>query len=58
MRIVCAAAYAGAMGASLVEMLAGGAAVQGRTSISLRDYVTEMTAGGFPGMRHLDGRAL
>lgn len=43
---------------SLVEMLAGGAAVQGRTSISLRDYVTEMTAGGFPGMRHLDGRAL
>lgn len=43
---------------SLAELLAGGAAVQGRTSISLRDYVTEMTAGGFPGMRHLEGRAL
>lgn len=43
---------------SLTELLAGGAAVQGRTSVSLRDYVTEMTAGGFPGMRHLDGRSL
>jgi predicted AAA+ superfamily ATPase len=43
---------------SMADMLAGRAEVRGRTAVSLRDYVSEMTAGGFPGMRHLEGRAL
>jgi uncharacterized protein len=43
---------------SLVDLLAGTADVGGRTTMGLRDYVDELLAGGFPGMRHLDGRAL
>ncbi len=43
---------------SLATLLAGGRAVSGRTEIALADYVEEMIKGGFPGLRHLDGRAL
>ena len=32
--------------------------IAGRTGLILTDYVDEIVAGGFPGMRHLTGRAL
>ncbi len=43
---------------SMAALLAGSVHVGGRTKLSLRDYVDEILAGGFPGMRHLTGRAL
>jgi predicted AAA+ superfamily ATPase len=43
---------------AMAELLAGSASIGGRTTFSLRDYVAEIVAGGFPGMRHLEGRAL
>lgn len=42
---------------SFADLLAGEASVGGRTSFDLAGYTEEMTAGGFPGMRHLPGRA-
>ena len=33
-------------------------AVGGRSELGLADYVAEIAAGGFPGLRHLEGRAL
>lgn len=42
---------------SLAALLDGSAAVSGTTSIGLADYTAEMLLGGFPGMRHLTGRA-
>ena len=32
--------------------------IEGRTEISLQDYTDEILASGFPGLRHLSGRAL
>lgn len=32
--------------------------ISGRSSVTLADYTRELVAGGFPGMRRLDGRAL
>ena len=43
---------------SLADLLAGGGAVAGRTALSLVDYVDEIVSSGFPGLRHLRGRAL
>jgi predicted AAA+ superfamily ATPase len=43
---------------AMADILAGAAHIAGRTTFTLRDYVIEMLAGGFPGMRHLSGRAL
>lgn len=43
---------------SLAAMLSGQAEIRGRTEIELGRYVEEMVAGGFPGLRHLTGRAL
>ena len=43
---------------SLAALMSGSRAVGGRTQISLPDYVAEMVTGGFPGLRHLEGRAL
>jgi predicted AAA+ superfamily ATPase len=44
---------------SLAELLDGSRPmVRGRCPLRLADYAREITAGGFPGMRHLDGRAL
>lgn len=43
---------------SLAALLAGTADVAGRTTIDVRRYVDEMLASGFPGLRHLTGRAL
>lgn len=44
---------------SLGEMLRGRRPpIRGRSSVALADYVDEILAGGFPGMRHLTGRAL
>ena len=43
---------------SLAALLGGNGDVGGRTEIALADYVAEMVAGGFPGLRHLEGRAL
>ena len=43
---------------STAALLAGDAPITGRTQLSLREYVHEILVGGFPGMRHLDGRAL
>lgn len=43
---------------SLSALLRGDRAVAGRTEVGLSDYVAEMVAGGFPGLRHLSGRAL
>lgn len=42
---------------SLAGLLGGSTRVVGRTNLGLRDYVEEMLAGGFPGLRHLDGSA-
>ena len=44
---------------SFADLIAGTAtAVRGACPMSLTDYVEEIIAGGFPGMRHLTGRAL
>lgn len=43
---------------SLAALLAGSGDVGGRTEVVLADYVAEMVASGFPGLRHLEGRAL
>ena len=44
---------------SLKSLLSGHPeSVQGETSIGLADYVREMVTSGFPGIRHLTGRAL
>lgn len=43
---------------SLAGLLAGDGEVSGRTELSLRDYTEEIVRSGFPGLRHLDGRAL
>jgi len=43
---------------SLAELLQGNTNVNGRTTIALTDYVQEILAGGLPGLRHLEGRAL
>lgn len=43
---------------SLAALLAGNGDVGGRTEVALADYVAEMVDGGFPGLRHLEGRAL
>jgi predicted AAA+ superfamily ATPase len=42
---------------SLSSLIDGGADIGGRTSVGLAAYTDEMLAGGFPGMRHLPGRA-
>jgi hypothetical protein len=44
---------------SLRELLGGASpAVPGRADVSLRQYVSEIVASGFPGLRRLEGRAL
>lgn len=44
---------------SLGKLLSGERApVEGETDVSLDTYVTEIVASGFPGLRHLTGRAL
>jgi uncharacterized protein len=44
---------------SLAELLHGGRPdLVGKTATSLEDYTEEIAASGFPGFRHLDGRAL
>lgn len=45
-------------GVSLGALLAGDAETGGRCHLSLRDYTDEIVASGFPGVRHLTGRAL
>ena len=47
-----------ANGVSLGALLRGDAAVEGRCALTLSDYTGEIVAGGFPGLRHLTGRAL
>lgn len=42
---------------SMSALLAGDGHIGGRTSMGLSEYVNEMLAGGFPGMRHLPDRA-
>lgn len=42
---------------SMAELLDGVAPVGGRTRLTIADYVEEITASGFPGMRHLSERA-
>lgn len=42
---------------SLASLLAGDRAVVGTTGFGISDYVEEILAGGFPGLRHLTGRA-
>lgn len=42
--------------ASLLQSGAG--TIEGETSLVLADYVREMVVSGFPGFRHLTGRAL
>jgi predicted AAA+ superfamily ATPase len=44
---------------SLAGLLTGDQApVRGATNLTVRDYTDEIVASGFPGMRHLTGRAL
>jgi predicted AAA+ superfamily ATPase len=46
-------------GVSFRELVAGRAAIEGRTALTLADYAEyaeEICAGGFPAMRHLSGR--
>ncbi len=43
-------------GVSFRELLAGHAAIEGRTDLTLADYAEEIVASGFPAMRHLSGR--
>lgn len=45
-------------GVSVGALLRGEAQVGGRCTLTLRDYTDEIVRGGFPGMRHLTGRAL
>lgn len=45
-------------GVALSARSRNGRPVRGRSEWRLRDYVTEITRGGFPGMRRLPGRAL
>lgn len=45
-------------GVSLGALLGGDARLSGRCALTLRDYTDEVVRGGFPGMRHLSGRAL
>ncbi len=45
-------------GVSLGALLGGDAEPHGRCPLTLRDYTDEIVASGFPGMRHLTGRAL
>ena len=42
---------------SLSALMAGDASIGGSTPVNLAAYTEEMMAGGFPGMRHLSGRA-
>jgi uncharacterized protein len=42
---------------SLAAILAGGCELAGRSDVRLADYTEEMLTGGFPGLRHLPGRA-
>ncbi|MDA8268470.1 MAG: DUF4143 domain-containing protein [Actinomycetota bacterium] len=44
-------------GVSLGALLSGRAEIGGRCDFGLRDYTDEIVTGGFPGMRHLAGRA-
>ena len=44
-------------GVSLRALLEGGADVGGRCGLKLPDYIEEIVAGGFPGLRHLGRRA-
>lgn len=43
-------------GVSFRQLLAGAAVIEGRTDLTLADYAEEIVAGGFPALRHLDGR--
>jgi len=44
---------------SLTQLLNGGQSwLAGHTTLGLKDYAREIVASGFPGLRHLDGRAL
>lgn len=43
---------------SFAELLSGGAEIGGRSDFELRDYVDEIVRGGFPGIRHLETRAI
>jgi predicted AAA+ superfamily ATPase len=44
---------------SLTQLLRGGAAeIEGKTNVTLADYVREIVNSGFPGIRRLSGRAL
>jgi predicted AAA+ superfamily ATPase len=40
------------------DLLEGVASIEGRSDLRLADYIHEITASGFPGMRHLSGRSL
>ena len=42
---------------SLSALMTGDASIGGCTAVTLADYVAEIVSGGFPGMRHLSGRA-
>lgn len=42
---------------SLAKLLGGTASIGGRTGLRVADYVEEITASGFPGLRHLSERA-
>jgi predicted AAA+ superfamily ATPase len=44
---------------SLASLLGGsGSTIRGRTQVGLAEYAHEVLAGGFPGLRHLNGSAL
>ena len=44
---------------SLLELLQGGRPpIQGRTDVSLTEYTNQIVSSGFPGLRHLEQRAL
>ena len=43
---------------SLADLITGNTTIGGRTALRLGDYVNEIAASGFPGLRHLHGRAL
>jgi uncharacterized protein len=44
---------------SLTQLLGGGTAeIEGKTNVTLADYVREIVNSGFPGIRRLSGRAL
>lgn len=45
-------------GVSMGALLSGGVELGGRCALTLSDYATEVVRSGFPGMRHLTGRAL